>query len=381
MDERALLTERVKEHARDLGFDQVGVAPAAPGPHSAFLDAWLARGYAAEMGYMAREPEKRKDPRAVLPGAQSVLVCALNYYPGDEPDAAQEPGRGIVARYARGSDYHEVIRENLLALAEFLQAEAPGPVECRAYVDTGPVLEREVAALAGLGQFGKNTTLISRTLGSYFFIGVVLTTAALVAESASAKDICGRCTRCIDACPTDALRGPFELDAGRCISYLTIEHRGSIPHALREAIGSRIFGCDICQEVCPWNGRARPAAEPALAAHPESEAPSLVEILLLSQEEFSARFRGSPIKRAKRRGLARSAAVALGNAGDPAAVPALAAALSDPEPLVRGHAAWALGRIGTPEALSALEAAAGRDEEEQVREEIRLALADAGRRQ
>ncbi|MBI3944667.1 MAG: tRNA epoxyqueuosine(34) reductase QueG [Armatimonadetes bacterium] len=373
------LTQAIKARARELGFDQVGVAPARSGPHAAFLDAWLARGHAAGMSYLARDPEKRKDPRRVLPGARSVVVCALNYYPGGDPEGTGNPGRGTIARYARGRDYHDPLKARLWSLADFIRSRAPDPCEARAYVDTGPVLEREAAALAGIGQFGKNTVLINRELGSYFFIGIVITTLTLEADPPSTRDICGRCHRCLDACPTGALRNPYELDARRCISYLTIEHRGAIPPELREGIGRRIFGCDICQEVCPWNRkRPRPTTDTELEPRPENAAPALTELLRLDQEAFSRRFRGSPIQRAKRRGLLRSVAVALGNAADPATVPTLAAALSDPEPLVRAHAAWSLGRIATPEARAALRAALTREEEPSVIEEIRGALGSGG---
>ncbi|NLC56104.1 MAG: tRNA epoxyqueuosine(34) reductase QueG [Armatimonadetes bacterium] len=342
----ATLSERIKVAARALGFELVGIAPAEPGPHAAFLEEWLARGYAAGMAYLGRDPEKRQDPRKVVPDARAVVVCGMSYYPGPEPEGTGAVGRGIVARYARGNDYHDVLGEKLQALLAFIQAQAPAGAAGRAYVDTGPVLEREVGALAGLGQFGKNTTLISRALGSYFFLGVVITTLALEPDPPASWNLCGSCTRCLDACPTGALRAPYELDARLCISYLTIEHRGSIPRELRAAIGDRVFGCDICQEVCPWNRRAQPCREPALAPRPEAEAPLLAELLALSQEEFSRRFRGSAVKRAKCQGLRRNAAVALGNTRDPAYAPVLTRALADPDPVIREHASWALEQVG-----------------------------------
>lgn len=370
----SLLTQDIKEYARSLGFDLVGVAEAQPGPHSAFLDLWLQRGYAAEMHYLARDPERRKDPRVVLPGARSVVVCALNYYPGSEPAETEDPLCGVVARFARGQDYHSVMGARLRTLADFIRSRAGKPCETRAYVDTGPVLEREMGALAGIGQFGKNTLLISPKLGSYFFLGVVISTLSLEADWAQTKDICGRCQRCLDACPTGALQSPYTLDSRRCIAYLTIEHRGVIPRTLRPRMANRIFGCDICQEVCPWNRtRPRAALDPEMAPHAQNQAPSLLEWLHMDEAEFSWRFRGSPIRRAKRRGLLRNIAVALGNAADPDSLRALAKALCDPDPLIRAHVAWALGRLSTPQAQDLLRTALQHETDPLVQEELQAA--------
>lgn len=336
---RAALTEVIKERALALGFDRVAVGPADPPDHAAEFDAWLDAGYAGTMDYLERGRTERLDPRRLLPGARSVVAVALNYYQGEPPDGdAWAP----VARYAWGRDYHDIMPPRLQRLCEFIR-EAAGPsVRSRAAVDTSAVLERDLAARAGLGWVGKNTNLLHPELGSWFFIGIVLTTADLDGDE-PLPDRCGTCRACLDVCPTEAFVAPYVLDARRCVSYLTIEHRGAIPEALREPMGKWVFGCDLCQTVCPWNRKAPVTSEAALM--PEAEPLSLPSLLGMTQEEFRARFRGTPLTRPKRRGLLRNAAVALGNRKDPAAVPALTRALSDPESLVREHAAWALARI------------------------------------
>ncbi|MEJ2210289.1 MAG: tRNA epoxyqueuosine(34) reductase QueG, partial [Anaerolineae bacterium] len=286
-----------------------------------------------------------------------------------------DASRGVIASYAWGPDYHDLMLPRLEELAA-----VPGqPAAHRAYVDTGPLLERALAAAGGLGFIGRNTNLIHPRLGSWLFLGEILMDVDLppmaVSES-EAAGTCGRCTRCLQACPTGAFAAPYVLDARRCISYLTIELKGPIPRELRPLVGNRIFGCDICQEVCPWNRRfARPSDPPPWPAPPpEAMAPPLLELLALDEEAFRRRFAGSPIRRAKRRGLLRNVAVALGNWGHPAAVPGLVRALGDAEPLVRGHAAWALGRIGTPPARRALAQALPAEGDDWVREEIGAAL-------
>jgi len=329
------LAQRVKVTGRGLGFDLVAIGRADPPEHAAEFAAWLDAGYAGTMGYLERGRAGRLEPGQVLPGARSVIAVALNYYQG--ADAA---GPAHVSRYAWGADYHGVMEPRLRALLEDLVAAAPG-TRGRVYVDTGPVLERDLAARAGLGWIGKNTMLLHPTLGSYFFIGAVLTTAELAPDS-RLPDRCGSCTRCLEACPTQAFVAPYVLDARRCIAYLTIEHRGPIPVELREGIGKLAFGCDVCQDVCPWNRRAPVTAEAAFAAR---ELPALTELVALGDEEYRQRLGGSPLRRARRRGLARSAAVALGNSGDAAAVSPLEAALDDPDAEVREHAAWALERL------------------------------------
>ena len=331
------LTAAVKARAAELGFDRVAVGPATPPPHGAAFEAWLAAGYAGTMNYLARGRADRLDPARLLPGAQSVIAVALSYKP-----AAGDPAWAGVASYARGRDYHDVMRERLHALAAFVREAGGEDVGTRGAVDTSAVLERDLAARAGLGWIGKNTNLLAPELGSLFFIGVVLTTASLVADG-PLPDRCGTCTACLDACPTDAFVAPYVLDARRCISYLTIEHRGDVDPALREGIGEWMFGCDVCQDVCPWNGKAR--ASSVAEFRESAPPPSPHDLLAMTPEAFRARFRGSAMSRAKRAGLARNAALALGNRRDEDAIPALTRALDDAEPAVREAAAWALRRI------------------------------------
>lgn len=337
------LTARVKEQARLLGFDLVGVTRPAPSSHADFYADWLAQGYHAEMGYLARPDavEKRADPRRIMPEARSIVVVGMNYYPGDFPTA--EGLRGRVSRYAWGVDYHDVMWKKLGQLAEWIEEQVERSVAHRVYVDTGPLLERELAQRAGLGWIGKNTNLINPGLGSYLFLGELLLDLELEPDEPFQADRCGACTACLDACPTDALVSPRTLDARRCISYLTIEHRGSVPEELRPLLDDWVFGCDVCQQVCPWNRRfARPTDEPAFRdGHAMLD---LLGLLALDEETFRARFRHTPLWRARRAGLLRSAAVVLGNLGDPAAVSALERALSD-EPLVAEHAAWAFEHL------------------------------------
>jgi epoxyqueuosine reductase len=334
------LTGAVEARARELGFDRVAVGPATPPPHGEAFDAWLAAGYAGSMTYLARGRDARLDPTQLLPGARSVVAVALSYKP-----AADDPDWKGVAAYARGRDYHDVMRERLAALATCVREAAGADTATRVAVDTSAVLERDLAARAGLGWIGKNTNLLAPGLGSLFFIGIVLTTAALAFDDA-VPDRCGTCTACLDACPTRAFAGPYVLDARRCISYLTIEHRGEIEDSLREGVGEWLFGCDVCQDVCPWNAKAPAGREPAFAPVAALESP--VALLALSPDAFRARFRGSAMTRAKRAGLLRNAALVLGNRRDLDAVPALTRALDDPEPAVREAAAWALRRLATP---------------------------------
>ena len=302
---RSALTEAVKAHALDQGFDRVAVGPASAPDHGDALREWIAAGHAGSMGYMQRRMAERLDPARVLPGARSVVAVALNYRPEDE-DA--DPSWAPVARYARGRDYHDVMGPKLAAIESYL-AEAAG-ARSRAYVDTGPVLERDLAARAGLGWIGKNTMLLHPALGSWFFIGVVLTTAELDV-GASMPDRCGSCRACLDACPTAAFPAPYVLDARRCISYLTIEHRGDIDPALQPLIGDWQFGCDRCQEVCPWNRRAPATAEPAFA--PRGPYPGAAEIARMEDGEFRRRFAGSPLLRPRAAGMRRNASIALAN--------------------------------------------------------------------
>ena len=330
--------ERLKNHARSLGFALVGVAPAGPADGFDRLQEWLARGFGGEMKYL--ETEARADPVSILPAVRCVVMVALNYAPS-EPDPTSV---GKVARYARGADYHEVLRAKLNALLAWVQGQQPGTVG-RGVVDTAPLLERDFARRAGLGWFGKNTMLIHPRIGSYTFLGALLLDLDLPADAPFATDHCGTCTRCLDACPTDAFAGPGWLDARRCISYLTIELRGPVPEELRPGLGDWIFGCDICQEVCPWNRKAPAMTEPSLTPRAERVAPDLLEWMALDEEAFRCRFRGTALFRTKRRGLLRNIALVLGNRGDPVALPALERALDDAEPLIREAARWAIDRI------------------------------------
>jgi epoxyqueuosine reductase len=325
----------VKAQAYALGFDLVGIAELGPADTSDQFDAWLAAGYAGEMDYMGRNAAKRRDSRLPVPGAVSAIVVALNYG-GTTPS-------GPIARYARGDDYHDVMLAKLRELHRRLSERAGREIGGKAYVDTGPLLERDLARRAGLGWFGKNTNLINPKIGSCFFIGSLLTDLQLQPDVPFEEDRCGTCTRCLDACPTDAFVAPGVLDARRCISYLTIELRGDIPEELRAPIGDRVYGCDVCQEVCPWNVRfSRDLSETALAPRPENVSPDPAGLLQLSDDDFRNRFRRSAIKRTRRRGLARNAAVALGNRDCAADTGALHHALLDPEPMVQRHARWAL---------------------------------------
>jgi epoxyqueuosine reductase len=325
---------RVKALAYALGFDLVGVTSLGPADTAPAFTDWLARGYAGTMEYLGRGAEKRADTRRVYDGAITAVVVGMNYG-GTQPS-------GPIARYARGRDYHDVLVDRLNELLTRIREEVAPGVRGKPYVDTGPILERELARKAGLGWFGKNTNLIHPTHGSYFFIGSLLLDLPLAADAPFTEDHCGTCTRCLEACPTDAFVAPRVLDATRCISYLTIELRDDIPEALRPLMGELVFGCDICQEVCPWNVKfSRDVADAELQPRPELTHPDLAALLTLSEEQFRAMFRGTPVLRSKRRGLLRNAAVAVANRGSPADRAALLPATQDPEPMVRRHAAWA----------------------------------------
>ena len=304
------LEERVKDRARELGFDPVGITDLGPvQTYDAFMG-WLGKGYAGEMSYLDRGADKRRDTRLPFPGARSAIVVGLDY-------GGRTPS-GPVARYARGDDYHEIMVDRLSVLHRWLEAETAQPIRGKAYVDTGPILERDLARRAGLGWIGKNTMLVNPQRGSYFFLGALLLDVALAPDLPFEADRCGTCTRCLDACPTEALVAPRELDARRCISYLTIEHRSDIAEDLRPLIGDHLYGCDICQEVCPWNisfaqELAERAFEPREAVGVKSAAQLSQHILDTSDEEFRMAFRGSPMKRAKLVGLRRNAAIVLDN--------------------------------------------------------------------
>jgi epoxyqueuosine reductase len=415
MSSPASRAEAIKRLAAEEGLDAVGIARPDPSDHAAFLTKWLSAGRHAGMSWMARPDgvARRADVRTVMEGVRAVLVGAQSYAHDDPAGVPEDPARGVVARYARGRDYHRVLKRALLRVHRRFEETEGRPVPARAYVDTGPILERELAARAGLGWFGRNTMLIHPRRGSFFFLGVLLLGVEVEEDEVPIRDHCGTCRACLDGCPTGALlgrdgSGAPVMDAARCISYLTIEHRGAIPHELRASIGNRIFGCDICQEVCPFNLRfSEEGGEPAYAArgpgerprgvqlepardtgpdatdqsHPGTDGPPLVALLEMTRagwEEFS---RGSAIRRVGRTGFLRNVAVALGNWGAAEAVPALARALVGEESLVRAHAAWALGRIGArggtaaDEARAALSSALARETDPSVRAEISSALA------
>ncbi len=462
------LSARLKDRARSIGFEVAGVACPDASEHGGFYRAWLAEGRHGAMGYLADDSavSRREDLSLTLESVRSVLVVGHEYHQVDPEGVPEDPSLGVVARYARGRDYHRVVKRKLRQLHRWLEEETGRSVDARAYVDTGPILERELAARAGIGWFGKNTMLIHPRRGSYFFLAVLLLDLPLTPDAPFEEDRCGTCRRCLDACPTGALLGRDEdgapvMEARRCISYLTIENRGPIPRELRPLMGNRVYGCDICQEVCPFNVRfAEEAAEPGYAArgpgerpvgveaagpagaggrgpeesgseasgpagpgsesvgtggalakggasaetsrhnervreggrmsdgrrdpHPGTDGPSLVELLrmALSEAGWEAFSRGSAIRRAGRAGFARNVCVAMGNwlAGEPEPpaepVEVLVEALSDPEPLVRGHAAWALGRAATDEARFQLSAFASTEEHAWVRKELVLAAGE-----
>ncbi len=338
----AAFASRIKAQAYGLGFDVAGIASLGPVESAAVFERWVERGYAGEMHYLAKWGEKRRDTRLPYPGVTTAVVVAMNY-------GGREPS-GPVARYARGDDYHDVMVAKLEALHRWIGDAAGREVRGKAYVDTGPILERDLARRAGLGWFGKNTNLINPRLGSFFFLGALVIDLELPADEPFEADRCGSCTRCLDACPTGAFAGPRELDATRCIAYLTIELRSGIPEELREGIGDRLYGCDVCQSCCPWNTRfASELRIPEFAPREflaGKDARQLArDVLDMTQEEFSRAFKGSPVKRAKLRGLKRNAAVVLGNVGNSEDDNVLGRALVDEDPLVREHAIWALGRI------------------------------------
>ncbi len=331
--------------ARELGFALCRIARAdAPRHGDSFID-WLAAGQAGDMaGWLGRSREKRVNPELVLPGVRSVVVLAMNYWQGEAKSTVDSPAAtGRVARYAWGDDYHELIRERLGELDELLVA---GDGRQRCYVDTGPVLERDFAAESGAGWQGKSTMLLHPDLGTFYFLAVILTTLDLEPDAPIAPR-CGSCTACLDACPTGAIRrdAPYHLDARRCISYLTIEHKGAIPEELRPLMGDRIYGCDECLDVCPWNRFAVISRETAFHARPATAGLPLRDYLAIDESRFAEMFHGSPILRTKRRGLLRNVCVALGNVGAPADLPALVEATRDVEPLVVEHARWAIERI------------------------------------
>lgn len=335
------LKEKIVAQSRQLGFLLVGVTTPEPPAHYSTFENWLTQNRHGTMQYLATERSRarRANPREIMPECKSILVLATPY---DPPKLTDRDPRGHVASYAQGNDYHEILPARMQELVQFIEQQIGGPVRNRWYTDTGPLLERDLAQRAGIGWIGKNTCLIHPRHGSYFLLSEILLDLELEPDAPFVTDHCGTCTRCIEACPTDCILPDRTIDARRCISYLTIELKEDIPIELRDKMGNWIFGCDICQDVCPWN---RFADKGDSAFQENRPAHSLTEELALAPEEFNQRFRGSPIKRAKRRGYLRNVAVALGNSGDRIALPVLQNVLNDEEPLIREHAQWAIKKI------------------------------------
>ncbi len=344
-----LTSVAVKSRARELGFELCGVAPAEAFPELGFFKQWIAKGYAGTMGYLPRSAERRADVRNVIPTARSVIVVGALYNTG-EPYSIErhDPERGEVARYAWSRDYHDVLGERLDALLAWMRGQHPEPFDARAYVDTGPVQERVYAQYAGVGWIGKNTCVINPDLGSWLLLGTIVCSLPLEADSPS-LDQCGTCTLCLEACPTGAFAAPHVLDATRCISYLTIEYRGSIPEGQREAIGNHLFGCDVCQEVCPFNATPVDAVKPSWSSRDDLNGQQLVDLWSRSDAELAVFIGDTAMTRAGVRGLRRNLAVALGNSGDPSALEVLSetqtTADTRTDPLVLQHVAWAKSRL------------------------------------
>lgn len=341
--------ERIKARALEVGFDLAGIARAGPLPGRERVREWIARGYHAEMAWLSRDPDRRLDPALVLPGAQSLIVAGLSYYAEEPPpEIWNDPLRGRIARYAWGPDYHDELVPRLRELARWLESESGRPVLYKTYSDTGPVLERAWAERAGLGFIGKHTLLISPHWGSYLLLGVLIVNLDLEPDAPDPQSIgtCGQCRRCQDICPTHAFPAPYILDSRLCISYLTIEHRGAIPEALRPLMKNWIFGCDECQAICPWTRQfSRPGRTRLWRFDAERCAPSLIDLASLDEEAFRSRYRGTAMMRPKRRGFLRNVAVALGNSGRAEARDALERLARDDDLLVADHARWALDRL------------------------------------
>ena len=369
----------IKARAAELGFNLTGIAPAAPSPRLDAYFHWLESGMHGDMGYLAREDRlaRRRNLNVILPGVQSIIMVGLDYHalqlPAGGTAALNDPSRGRIAAYAWGSDYHDIMADKLEQLAAWLHEASGQHTAHRVYVDTGAILERSHAQQAGVGFIGKNTMLINSRRGSYFFLGELLTDIVFDAyDPAYRETMCGTCNRCRAACPTNAFPQPYVLDARRCISYLTIEHKGWIDRDLRLLMGNWVFGCDVCQDVCPFSRFVVPTREPAfIPTSLERAAPSLLDLLALDADKFRTRFNGSPIVRVGRDRMVRNACVAAGNWGSKVAVPALESLLHDPNPLVRGHAVWALGQLGEHSTLAAL---LDNESDPQVRDEIQIAL-------
>ena len=328
---------RIRAFAKQCGFDMCGFASAGRAPHSAEYNSWLQSGAHGEMAWLERDPNRRSDPSLVLPGAKTLLLLAKNYFQGSH--SRKHPGR--IARYAWGSDYHDLMLAAMKPIDGFLR-DLGGRQKC--YVDTGPILERDFAAVSGLAWQGKSTMCLNERLGTWFFIGVILTSLEFEPDQ-PLKNRCGRCTRCVEACPTQAITEPYRLDSRRCISYLTIEHKGAIPLQFRKAIGDRIYGCDDCLEACPWNRFAQQSSEIKFRLPDQIQSLTLRELAALTEVEFRVLFRNSPIKRIKRTCFVRNVCVALGNVGIDEDLPVLQRLADDTDPLIAEHASWAIQEI------------------------------------
>ena len=369
----AAVTAAVKAEALRVGFDLVGVVSAVAPATFADFQEWLRQGFAGEMKYLDRRAEAYSHPRHVMPAVRSVIMLAANYRTADPSPA--EPSAGRVSRYAwNDGDYHTLMRERLEKLANFLHAQHPG-CRTRAIVDTAPLLERDFARAAGLGWFGKNTMLINKRQGSWLFLAGLLTDLELTADAPHESSHCGTCTRCLEACPTAAFPAPYVLDARKCISYLTIELKGPIPAELREGIGDWLFGCDICQDVCPWNKKSPRKDDIAFRPRADLNPAELIPLLELDEIAFERTFGQTALSRPGRAGVLRNAAIVLGNQRDEQSVPILSRVLADEEPILRGAAAWALGQIGGPHAQAALKSRLTVEDNATVLSEIEQALA------
>jgi len=368
------IASELKSYGRDIGFDLVGIAPAITPGSLSHLTEWLERGFAGEMHYLPRREAAYAHPEHVLQGVRSVVMVAVNYKTVDPPACGANEGR--VARYAWGAaDYHGVLKERLQKLADWLHEEAPG-CRTRCVVDTAPLLERDFARLAGMGWFGKNTMLLNRRAGSFLFLGALLTDVELEPDGPHESSHCGTCTRCLEVCPTDAFPEPYLLDARRCISYLTIETKGPMPVELREGVGEWLFGCDLCQDVCPWNRKSPRSSDPVFQPQADLAPADPISILRMTEAEFGVRFRDSALSRPGWSGLRRNAAIVLGNRGDAAAAPALIESLDDADPVVRGAVVWALGRLRTESVIVALRARRAIEDNPDVIVELDRALPD-----
>ncbi len=375
--------EMIRKLAGKHGFELCSFSrPKFPGKHSEALDSWVTGGMYGEMGYMAEETRvaRRKTPESMMNGVRTVICVGMRHSPPSYSlEQSQIKDRGVIAAYAHGDDYHNIMKKRLKTLARDLD-ELLGVHDQRVYVDTAPVLEHAFAEEGGLGWQGKHTLTINREMGSWLMLGEIFTTAEIEADE-TASFHCGSCTSCIDICPTKAIVAPFVVDAQRCISYLTIEYKGFIPLELRSLMGNRIFGCDDCQMLCPWNGKVKPVAMDHLRSRKENQLPELTELFELNDEGFHERFRKSPVKRSGRAGLLRNVAVAMGNSGDPAFIPQLLNALDDDEPLLRGHSAWALAEIirknpqsSNGETIAKLQYHLANETDGEVLRELRLAI-------